>query len=71
MLRVRELLDVVLQRVEHAPEPLDLLRRCCALRAFRRGRRRLQLELQPPIRVRRSKGERTDDAQAQRHNGQI
>ena len=64
MLRFRELIDVVLQRVELAPEAIDFLVLPCAVRVSRRCGRRLQLRPQSSIRGRPSKRERTDDARA-------
>ena len=64
MLRIRELIDVVLQRVDLAQEPIDLFVRRRAVRVSRRCGRRLQLRPQSSIRGRPSQRERTDDARA-------
>src|SRR5262249_48284466 len=61
-LRVRELLDVVLQRVELAPQAIDFLVLRGALRIPLRRGGRLQLQPQSPIRGRPRQRERTDDA---------
>jgi len=64
MLRFRELIDVVLQRVDLAQKPIDFLVRPRAVRVSRRCGRRLQLRPQSSIRGRPSQRERTDDARA-------
>jgi len=66
-LRFRELIDVVLQSVELAPEAIDFLVLPCAVRFARRRGRRLQLQPQSPIRSRPSQRERADDARAKRY----
>ena len=62
-LRLRKLLDVILERLDLAPQSVDLLLRRRALRIFRWACRRLQLEPQPAVRIRPGKGKRTDGAQ--------
>src|SRR5262249_18717791 len=58
MLRFREVLDVFFERLDLLSQPVDLLLRCRALRVFRG--RRLQLQSQPPVRIRPSKCKRTN-----------
>ena len=64
MLRFRELIDVVLQRVDLAQEPIDFFVWPRAVRVSQRCGRRLQLRPQPSIRGRPSQRERTDDTRA-------
>src|SRR5262249_14482616 len=67
-LRVRELLDVALQRVELAPQAIDFLVLRGALRIPLRRGGRLQLQPQSPIRGRPGQRERTDDARTKRYS---
>ena len=68
MLRFRERIDVVLQRVKLGPEAIDFLVLPCAVRFARRCGRRLQLQPQSPIRGRPSQRERADDARTKRYS---
>src|SRR5262249_47102714 len=67
-LRVRELLDVVLQRVELAPEAIDFLVLRGALRVPLRRDGRVQPQPQSPARGRPRQRERTDDARTKRYS---
>jgi hypothetical protein len=68
MLRFRELIDVVLQRVELVPEAIDFLVLRGALRIPLRRGGRLQLQPQSPIRGRPRQRERADDARTKRYS---
>ena len=68
MLRFRELIDVVLQRVELVPEAIDFLVLRGALRVPLRRGGRLQLQPQSSIRGRPSQRERADDARTKHYS---